>query len=84
MSGAYGQLNSLSYLGPLADNGGGTNTVALLRGSSAIDAGYSGGCFDAESRLIIVDQRHHPRPVGAACDVGAYEYSDVIFAEGFE
>jgi CSLREA domain-containing protein len=84
VSGAYGQLNSLSYLGPLADNGGDTSTVALLRGSSAIDAGYSGGCFDNSSSLITVDQRGFLRPVGAACDVGAYEYNDDIFKNGFE
>ena len=84
VSGAYGQINSLGYLGLLADNGGATKTVALLRGSSAIDAGYSSGCFDNFSDLIKVDQRGAPRPVGPACDVGAYEYSDDIFKNGFD
>jgi predicted outer membrane repeat protein len=84
VSGSYGLVNSLSYLGPLQNNGGPTQTVALLRGSSAIDGGYSGGCFDENSNLIVVDQREFARPVGPACDVGAYEFSDVIFIDGFQ
>ncbi len=51
-------------IGDLADNGGGTQTHALLRGSPAIDAGAA--CPDA-------DQRGVPRPQGAACDIGAFE-----------
>jgi hypothetical protein len=54
-------------LGPLVDNGGPTQTHALLEGSPAIDAGDANGCPDA-------DQRGVPRPQGAACDIGAYEY----------
>lgn len=53
-----------ALLGPLADNGGGTFTHALLAGSPAIDRGS--GCAPT-------DQRGVPRPQGAACDVGAYE-----------
>lgn len=52
------------FLGPLQDNGGPTWTHALLIGSPAIDA--SGTCEPT-------DQRGIHRPVGAACDVGAYE-----------
>jgi len=51
-------------LGPLADNGGPTDTQAVLLGSAALDAGA--GCPSA-------DQRGAPRPRGSACDVGAYE-----------
>lgn len=54
-------------LGPLADNGGVTHTHALLEGSAAIDAGDANGC-------PITDQRGVPRPQGAACDIGAYEF----------
>jgi CSLREA domain-containing protein len=51
-------------LGPLADNGGPTDTEAVLPGSLALDAGA--GCPAA-------DQRGVSRPRGRACDVGAYE-----------
>ncbi len=54
-------------LGPLADNGGETDTLALAAGSPAIDAGTAEGC-------PATDQRGVARPVGTACDIGAYEY----------
>jgi CSLREA domain-containing protein len=53
-------------LGPLADNGGPTDTQALLSGSPAINAGAADGCPQ-------YDQRGVPRPHGAGCDIGAYE-----------
>jgi CSLREA domain-containing protein len=59
-------LDVNALLGPLADNGGGTFTHALLAGSPAIDRGS--GC-------AATDQRGVPRPQGAACDIGAYEYA---------
>ena len=51
-------------LGPLTDNGGPTDTRAVVPGSAALDAGA--GC-------PATDQRGTPRPRGASCDVGAYE-----------
>ncbi len=54
-------------LGPLADNGGPTLTMALLAGSPAIDAGDSAAAPPQ-------DQRGVPRPVGVAADSGACEY----------
>jgi hypothetical protein len=54
-------------LGPLADNGGPTLTHMPQPGSPAIDNGTGAGC-------PATDQRGAPRPVGAACDVGAVEY----------
>jgi hypothetical protein len=53
-------------LGPLADNGGPTQTMALRSGSPAIDAGN-----DATS--LATDQRGIARPRGAHCDIGAFE-----------
>ncbi|HEX3564905.1 MAG TPA: choice-of-anchor Q domain-containing protein, partial [Acidimicrobiales bacterium] len=53
-------------LGPLADNGGPTQTVALLPGSPAINAGGGPNCPST-------DQRGEPRPQGKACDIGAFE-----------
>jgi hypothetical protein len=53
-------------LGPLQDNGGPTQTHALLPGSVAIDSAVD--CPPPD-----VDQRGVSRPQGAACDSGAYE-----------
>ncbi len=54
-------------LGVLGDNGGYTQTIPLLPGSPAIDAGNDTDC-------ATTDQRGVARPQGAACDIGAYEY----------
>ena len=53
-------------LGPLADNGGPTLTMALLTGSPAIDAGSAVGA-------PATDQRGVPRPQGSCVDIGAFE-----------
>jgi cysteine-rich repeat protein len=60
-------------LGPLANNGGGTLTHALLGGSQALDsAGPS--CFDpVAGNILTTDQRGLPRIAGARCDIGAFE-----------
>ena len=56
-----------AMLGPLADNGGPTETHALLPGSPAIDAG-SPDCPPPDT-----DQRGVLRPQGEACDIGSVE-----------
>jgi len=72
-----GDLNNHDpLLGPLQNNGGPTETMALLPGSPAIDGGNPGGCTDGQGHLLKTDQRGMPRPdrediVG--CDIGAYE-----------
>ncbi|MGH2601267.1 MAG: choice-of-anchor Q domain-containing protein, partial [Dehalococcoidia bacterium] len=53
-------------LGPLQNNGGPTQTMALLTGSPAIDAGV-------DCPPPATDQRGVTRPQGVACDSGAYE-----------
>ena len=55
-------------LGPLASNGGPTQTMALLAGSPAIDLVPSTG-----ANCVINDQRDVMRPHGAGCDAGAFE-----------
>jgi hypothetical protein len=56
-------------LGPLANNGGPTQTMALLAGSPAVDAGAT--CSNGIGYYLTVDQRASPR--GGPCDIGAYE-----------
>jgi hypothetical protein len=58
-------------LGPLVNNGGPTQTMALLAGSPAVDAGSNGTC-------LATDQRGQARTDGnsdgtVVCDIGAYE-----------
>ncbi len=58
-------------LGPLADNGGPTETMALLPGSPAIDAGDNALIPSG----VTTDQRGsgYPRIVNGTVDIGAYE-----------
>jgi len=61
-------------LGPLADNGGPTDTEAVLPGSLALDNGFGTPACSG------VDQRGVSRPRGNACDVGAYELAPPLAA----
>jgi hypothetical protein len=73
-------LITLNTIGPLQDNGGSTWTHALLLGSAAIDnTNESLGCVDETGALLTTDQRGATRPVGARCDVGAFEYSPPLY-----
>lgn len=58
-----------NILAPLADNGGFTQTHALLPGSAAVNA-VAAGC-----PANAVDQRGQLRPETSACDIGAVELS---------
>ncbi|MHB8447821.1 MAG: choice-of-anchor Q domain-containing protein [Rudaea sp.] len=63
-----GTLGSDPLLAPLANNGGPTQTMGLLAGSPALDAG-------SNPRNLASDQRGagFPRVLGAAADIGAFE-----------
>jgi len=69
-----GNIKQDPLLGYLADNGGYTQTHALLAGSPAIDAGDPNNCTET-------DQRDYLRPIdgdddgSAICDMGAFEYN---------
>lgn len=79
----HGTITTCPKLGPLADNGGLTQTHALLHTSFAIDTGNN-------AAILSTDQRGstYPRVVGFAADIGAYEWQgmpdDRLFVSGFE
>jgi hypothetical protein len=53
-------------LGTVTNNGGATQTLALLPGSPAINTGNNAAC-------PATDQRGVNRPQGGSCDIGAFE-----------
>jgi hypothetical protein len=69
-------LSADPLLGPLQDNGGPTQTLALLPGSTAIDAALLANC-------PATDQRGVSRPQGPGCDIGAFELEVVYNFSGF-
>lgn len=70
------QLSTDPKLGALTNNGGMTDTLALLSGSPALNAGDNSAVTG-----ITDDQRGagFPRIIGRVVDIGAYEYSDTTF-----
>ena len=75
-----GNIDSDPFLLPLANNGGFTQTHALLSGSPAIDTANPAFC-------PTYDQRGYPRPIDGngddspVCDMGAYEFGSSV--DGF-
>ena len=67
-TGSFTYVDPDILLGPLQDNGGGTETHALLSGSPAIDT--------ASSSSTSAGQRGISRPQGSGNDIGAYEWFD--------
>ncbi len=69
-------LNCAPQLRALGNNGGPTPTHALVGTSCAIDRGTANG--------ETIDQRGRARVVGLRADIGAFEYDEHIFADGFD
>ncbi len=65
------KLGVIAHLAALANNGGPTQTMALLTGSPAVDAGLDSAC-------PATDQRGVTRPQGSHCDIGAYELKQAV------
>ena len=72
LTGPGDQPNTDPNLLPLGNNGGSTQTMALLATSPAINAG------DPACPPPGTDQRGTSRPQGPRCDIGAYEFVSSI------
>ncbi len=66
-----GTSNGVAFTGTLGAWGGPTPTIAPAAGSPLADAADDGACGD--SRVGGIDQRGVARPIGAHCDIGAFE-----------
>jgi hypothetical protein len=62
----------------LQNNGGPTQTFALLPGSPAVDHIPVADCTDANGNPVKTDQRGIKRPQGPACDTGAFELVQTV------
>jgi CSLREA domain-containing protein len=69
---ASDKANTDPRLGPLTNNGGPTQTMALLSGSPAIDAGDPADCPATDQRGVTRPQDGDGSPP-ATCDIGAFE-----------
>jgi hypothetical protein len=70
-------VNPTPLLGALGSYGGPTQTIPLLPGSPAIDAGDDAVCASTTTPVGAAvsgeDQRGISRPFGTHCDIGAFE-----------
>jgi predicted outer membrane repeat protein len=77
----FSLASTAAGLQPLAAYGR-TALYALSPGSPAVDGAVE--CSDANGNSVAQDQRGQSRPQGAACDLGAFELDDRVFAGTFE
>lgn len=68
----------------------GMQTHSPLPNSPLIDRGFVQGCTDTNSQVLTTDQIGRNRAIDgdadniARCDIGAIEYTDALFGDGFE
>jgi hypothetical protein len=70
---ASDQVGVALGLDPLGSYGGWTQTRRVQATSNARDKIPAASCLDAAGNALTTDQRGFARPVGATCDVGAFE-----------
>jgi len=82
-----GGLTAGSSLGIIS----GMSTRSPLSNSLLVDAGNTLGCKDDDDVLLATDQIGRNRAIDGpdvdttvACDIGAIEYTDLLFEDGFE
>lgn len=77
-------VDSATELGVLKNNGGPSETIALLPPSLLIGNGLADECKDNAGQYLTSDQRGNPRPpAGTTCDIGAFEYNE-LFRSSFD
>jgi hypothetical protein len=62
----------------LQNNGGPTQTIALLPTSPAVDAIPVASCSGINGNPVTTDQRGVGRPQGKGCDIGGYELIESV------
>lgn len=86
-------FNTDPRLAPLAPRGNGLPLHELMPGSPAIDAGdprdrssqyYTCTDYDQDGRVRGWNANLFPETTGLRCDIGAAEFNDLIFRDGFE
>ena len=73
-SSSHNLIGGDPMVGRLGDYGGSLQTVPLLPGSPAIDAGSDSLAVGPDRKPLATDERGLPRIYGAHVDIGAYEY----------
>ena len=68
-------------LAALANNGGPTQTMALLAGSPAIDAGSNALAVGPDGKPLVGDQRGFGRIFNGTVDIGAYEFGASLLGD---
>lgn len=79
ISAPTGTLHDDPLLLPLADNGGVTKTHALKAASPALNRGNNAAALESDQR-----GPGYRREAGSTTDIGAYEFDDTIFVNGFD
>jgi len=80
----HNRFSDTPGLTSLHDNGGPTQTMALLSGSLAVDNGSNALAVDSASQPLQYDQTGSARIEFGVVDIGAFELRDHIFNNGFD